>query len=311
MSALPPKISVVIPFFRPGERLRRTLESVAASTHDNLEVFMIDDAGGDGSGSFARDFAARDPRFKVLCNDANMGVSRSRNRGIEAATGDYLAFVDSDDRIAPGWLAGLLQAAREQHADIVIGKAKRVSEAGEADYPMAGLNGSGVIPFASIILKDNAVVWNKLYSAHLVREHHLRFEATLDIGEDLLFNYLAMRVAQRIYYCDCGFYYYSAGSPNSVMQTSNADARVRNFTRLLSLLSEYERQAGFRRHRKVLKKVAKDILRSHYATETTAALPPAIRRAIRRLDLTLPERVRIHACVKRLKQAGLRGVALT
>lgn len=283
-------VSVIVPFYQPGDRLRSALDSIAASSHPCFEVLMIDDAGEDQGTETAREFAARDSRFRYFRNPENRKVSYSRNRGIGEAAGDYLLFVDSDDRISPDWMAGLLRDAVGEQADVVIGKSRRCLGGREEDYPMSGLRRRGEIPFSSIVLKDNSVVWNKLYAVALIRRANLRFDESIYIGEDLLFNYLAMRQANRIFYSDRGHYCYYAGHADSIMRGSDAAARAANFVRLLALLDGYAAQPG-KKNTGVLRKVARDVLINHDAAEGASDLDGGTMRMIRRLDYLLPGKV--------------------
>ena len=89
-----PRVSVVVPIYNV-EHHRATARSLAAQTFEDIQVVMVDDGSTDGSAAIAQSFADRDPRF-TLVSQANGGLSAARNTGIESATGEFLAFVDSD-----------------------------------------------------------------------------------------------------------------------------------------------------------------------------------------------------------------------
>lgn len=95
-----PLISIVIPIYKVEEYLPTCLDSLMAQTYQNLEIIMVDDGSPDRSGAICDEYAARDPRFKVI-HKKNGGVSSSRNAGLAAVTGDLIAFVDGDDYVAP------------------------------------------------------------------------------------------------------------------------------------------------------------------------------------------------------------------
>ncbi len=103
------RISVIVPVYNVEQYLPRCLDSILAQTYENLEIILVDDGATDGSGAICDVYASKDPRIKVI-HKANGGLSSARNAGIDAATGEYLAFVDSDDWIEPdtyGYLLGL------------------------------------------------------------------------------------------------------------------------------------------------------------------------------------------------------------
>lgn len=93
-----PLISVIIPVYNVEKYLHRCLDSVIAQTYRNLEIICIDDGSVDESGKICDQYAVRDARIKVI-HQENQGVSAARNRGLDAAEGEYIAFVDSDDYI--------------------------------------------------------------------------------------------------------------------------------------------------------------------------------------------------------------------
>lgn len=112
-----PLISVIIPVYKVEQYLRQCVDSVAGQTHKHLEILLINDGSPDGSGAICEEYALRDPRVQVI-HQCNQGLSAARNTGLDAATGEYLAFVDSDDWIEPDMLAALLAGLVEHGADI-------------------------------------------------------------------------------------------------------------------------------------------------------------------------------------------------
>ena len=101
-----PLISVIIPVHNVERFLRRCLDSVLGQTYKNLEIILVDDGSTDGSGKICDEYAANDNRVWVFHN-ANQGVSAARNCGLDNATGEYIAFVDSDDYIEPDMIERL------------------------------------------------------------------------------------------------------------------------------------------------------------------------------------------------------------
>lgn len=93
---MPDLISVVVPAYNAVPTLDETMRSVLRQTHADLEVIVVDDGSKDATRQMADDFAARDPRVRVI-SKANGGVAAARNTGIDAARGDYVALLDADD----------------------------------------------------------------------------------------------------------------------------------------------------------------------------------------------------------------------
>lgn len=92
-----PKVSIITPAYNAEQFLVYTVESVLRQTYQNWELFILDDGSTDDTFSSAKALAACDSRIHAVKNEENMGVAATRNRGIEMAKGDYIAFLDSDD----------------------------------------------------------------------------------------------------------------------------------------------------------------------------------------------------------------------
>lgn len=107
------KLSVVIPVYRVADTLDRCVESVLAQDVPDMEIWLIDDGSTDQCPQMCDEWAAREPQRIHVIHQKNGGLSAARNTGIEAARGDILTFVDSDDYLAAGTYAPLLQAMAE------------------------------------------------------------------------------------------------------------------------------------------------------------------------------------------------------
>ena len=117
-----PLLSVVVPVYRtPEPLLRGALDSILASEGVTLELICVDDCPGCESSKVLEEYRDRDPRVELLVNDRNRGVSYSRNRGLAAARGEWLAFQDSDDTITSAGYATLIAFAKEHDLDMARG----------------------------------------------------------------------------------------------------------------------------------------------------------------------------------------------
>ena len=106
-----PRISIVVPVYNPGDYFPPCLASLEAqSIFPQLEVVLVDDGSSDGSEALCDEFAARHPGQVQVIHQTNHGLGYTRNAGIEAATGDWVLFVDSDDAITPDACEQLLAA---------------------------------------------------------------------------------------------------------------------------------------------------------------------------------------------------------
>ena len=120
-------ISVIIPVYNVEKYLRECLDSVLAQTYTDYEVIMVDDGSTDASGAICDEYAARDERFRVIHKE-NGGASTARNAGLNAAAGEFLYFLDSDDLLCADAFRKMLCCALDNNADLVFIEAETFNE---------------------------------------------------------------------------------------------------------------------------------------------------------------------------------------
>lgn len=120
-------VSVIIPVYNVEDYLDRCVASVVGQTFQNIEVILVDDGSTDGSAEICDRWSAKDSRVKTL-HQTNQGVSAARNAGLQAASGNWILQVDSDDYIAPDAVERLVSTANETSSDMVICDFLRGSE---------------------------------------------------------------------------------------------------------------------------------------------------------------------------------------
>ena len=125
-----PAVSVIVPCYNAEAYLASCAESVFAQTEQSWELLLVNDGSTDGTPALCRALAEKDGRVRVI-EQENAGVSAARNAGLNAAQGEYVLFLDSDDACTPGAFAALLAAARRENADIVEGGVRCEDETGE------------------------------------------------------------------------------------------------------------------------------------------------------------------------------------
>ena len=114
------EISVIIPVFNTEQYLDRCLDSILGQDLEDLEVICVDDVSTDGSAALIQRRARKDSRLRYIRQEVNAGPGQARNRGIDAATGRYVYFLDSDDWIEPDLLSRMLRMADETGRDVII-----------------------------------------------------------------------------------------------------------------------------------------------------------------------------------------------
>lgn len=117
-------VSVIIPAYNAEKYLAECLDSICAQTYQNLEIIVVDDGSKDSTAAILKEYEAKDARIRGFYSQ-NHGVSFSRNFGIEYSTGDYVAFVDADDIVAPDFIAQMVDDLEKTNADMAaVGVAK-------------------------------------------------------------------------------------------------------------------------------------------------------------------------------------------
>ncbi len=123
------RISVVVPAWNAAATIETAVRSVLSLDEVALQCVVVDDGSTDDTGAIVEAMAAQDSRLIVIRSPSNEGVSAARNRALDAAGGDWLLFLDADDRLLPGAIRSLLRAATDNDALVAIGQ--RVSTDGE------------------------------------------------------------------------------------------------------------------------------------------------------------------------------------
>lgn len=112
-----PLITIIVPVYQVKEYIGECVESLLAQTYTNLEILLVDDGSTDGSGELCDEYAAKDSRIQVI-HQENQGAAGSRNTGLDHAEGEYIAFVDSDDRVSSVYTEELYKLICKYNADI-------------------------------------------------------------------------------------------------------------------------------------------------------------------------------------------------
>ena len=181
------KVSVIIPVYNTGEKLRRCLDSIIAQEYSDLECIVVDDGSTDVSVAIIDEYAAKDVRFKAV-HKINGGVSSARNYGLEIANGDWIVFVDSDDYLLPDHISSMMAAVSDDVDLVMTGfRFLHPDKTTEHGYNKARRIGKEAIKrflLDSEFLRFQ-VPWDRAYR----NKKNLTFDEKLSLGEDRLFCY--------------------------------------------------------------------------------------------------------------------------
>ncbi len=224
MQSTAPKISVVIPVHNYGSFLPAALESVLQQDDDALEIVVIDDGSSDDTATVARQWTARHPSRVRYYRQSNRGPGAARNNGAQQCDGNYLLFLDADDRMLPGALSHFRRAfAANPDADLIYGGYRSVYRDGSSRSRLAPRVSQTKFQNFCRFVRDELCVCNG--GAIMLRKRvfdAVRYPESIRTSEDYVF------FAHAIALFDC------ASFPNPVVAITKHDASLRNNAQVLA-----------------------------------------------------------------------------
>ena len=211
-------ISVIIPVYNAATYLPACLDSVLAQTYRDIEVIVVEDGSTDGSGDICDDYACRDARVTVY-HQPNGGPSAARNKGLEMARGEYIAFIDCDDVVHERYLEVLLDEMNRHHADIVQSPYQIIPESKRNDYSPNRLKQPLLKNYQTKVLTAEQAMLSMLYQQgiadsspcklfHRSLFEGLRFPVVYRVYEDLYAMAQVYPHIERMVWIDVPMYFY-------------------------------------------------------------------------------------------------------
>ncbi|MEC1500409.1 glycosyltransferase [Bacillus sonorensis] len=209
-----PAVSLLVAVYNTEAFLPNCLQSLLSQTLKNIEIIIVNDGSTDGSQKIIDHFARKDGRIKVIKQE-NQGLGAVRNKGIDEASGEYLAFIDSDDWIEADYCQAMYEKAKAEEAELVIcDYAVEMQGTGKTICPEIGKNYAGKPKNAYIadLLKGkvSGFSWNKLYKRSLIEQHQLTFplRGELENIEDQYFSFRCLLFAEAAAFVTKPLYHY-------------------------------------------------------------------------------------------------------
>lgn len=245
------KVSVVIPVYNQAPFLAECLDSVLSQTLRDIEVVCVDDGSTDGSGKMLDGYAARDSRVKVI-HQTNAGVGKARNAGMDVAHGEFIAFMDPDDKYPDdGVLADLVRGAEDHDVDVCSGSLLMMD--GRKLEPEFTFTADGMIDYRSYQFEYGFTRY--VYRRRMLNAGNIRFPDLIRF-QDVPFCVKALHAAGRIYALRRVSYLYRDGHKTvewSADEGSKALAHVEGLMATYDLAVEYGYSAMAARLRDRLK----------------------------------------------------------
>ncbi len=218
-----PIISIIIPIYNVEKYLDRCMRSLLAQTIADIEIIMVDDGSPDRCPMVCDEYAGKDSRIKVI-HKQNAGLGNARNSGLDIATGDYVAFVDSDDFVDVKMYECLYASVKQEKADAAFcGFYREFShgnwvESGEVkeskvwrgeDVRNFMLDMIACAPCETQERKYQMSVWHAIYKRSIIEDNEIRFVSERDVAsEDLPFQVDFLLHAKTVTYQNAHYYYY-------------------------------------------------------------------------------------------------------
>lgn len=236
-----PKVSVIVPIYNVEKYLEKCINSLLSQTLEDIQIILVNDGSKDNSGNIAKEYEKNNKDRVIYVEKENGGLSDARNYGLKYATGDFIAFLDSDDYIEKNAYEEMYNKAIEENADYVecdfiweFPNKIRVDK----QYPYK--NKKEMLSFVRV------VAWNKLIKRQLITDNNLEFPKGLRY-EDVEFTYKLIPFINKFAYVDKPFIHYvqREGSIANVQNERTAEI----FTILDNVIEFYKRNNIYEKYR--------------------------------------------------------------
>ena len=203
-------VSIIVPVYKVEKYLHRCVDSIINQTYKNIEVILIDDSSPDRCPEICDEYAKKDERVKVI-HKQNGGVSSARNAGLDAARGEFICFVDSDDWISESMIDELLIQMKHTTSQLVMGGCNFVTKKGTISksydrevFTEREISGN----ILKIYDYSYGSVWAKLFLKEIIDKESIRFKISVPLGEDTQFLFEYIKHCSTVLYSDAILYYY-------------------------------------------------------------------------------------------------------
>ena len=254
-----PTVSVLVPLYNQERYIDACLSSICNQTYKNLEIIIVNDGSTDRSPDMAKEWASRDNRIKVV-DKQNEGLTYARRDGYRVATGDYIAFVDSDDMLTPRAIEILVHHMLDKNVDLVLGGIVR-----KLGFLKKRIRNHGIFPVNQVVRQPELFdkyyigffgkscftvsMWGRLFKKSIIdkalSETELFSSEIRFMGEDEHFNVMIFPYLNSMYMTDEAVYYYRYGG--AADNYNRFFPELLNFsTKRLGLLDKYNYTGGYR-----------------------------------------------------------------
>ena len=243
-----PKVSVIVPCYNVEKLLPKCLDSLVNQTLTDIEIICVNDASPDNGIAILRDYEARYPNIRVIDLKKNVCLGGARNRGMEIARGEYIAFVDSDDYVEPDMYEKLYTRAQATGADVVTCDFNTVDEnykllahhINPRKYLCGEINNDQL---KEKLLVSMSMPWNRIQKRGLIEHNGLKFPEHI-FFEDLYFNVVEALFVQHMEYVPECLYNFYQNQKSITRDPNNITRRISDRNKSRQMTLDYYREKG-------------------------------------------------------------------
>ena len=268
-----PKLSVIIPVYNTVQYLRLCIESVLTQSFGDYELIFADNHSTDGSSDILKEYAGKDSRIKHLVTKAHGRATATRQFGLEAATGEFISFVDSDDNIKQGMYAHMFREQSKHDADIVacnydlVYPDKTTQSYSSMEDECINIMEVGYPYYFKkyfCMPKPNNYLWSRIIRRDIAVRHGINFEP-VDISEDTIFTMFCTAFAERVVHINTSYYNYFQREDSSMRTTTRSMNIADSYVYAFDCVERYVNSHG-------LREVFRDIMPLYAATRVRSIL---------------------------------------
>ncbi len=245
------KISIVVAVYNAEKTLKKCIDSLLNQTYRFTEIILVNDCSKDGSLKICEEYASHNENVIVVNNPENQGVSATRNNGIEAATGKYICFVDSDDYVEPNYLEQLHYYAEKYNTVPICGFVYHDEYNHQSPVLYQWSGGDEEVSLGEAFRLNRELyltaLWNKLFLLNSIKEHYIRFDTTISIGEDLRFSvdYFEKNNISKVFVFTDALYHYTKLTDTNLFSgfSDDIDNGFEHLKIIRKLAGKYNQQA--------------------------------------------------------------------
>lgn len=240
-----PLVSFIVPIYNGATYIRSAVNELLEQEYKNIEIILVNDGSRDNSLKLCKEQATLHPEVRVI-NKQNSGIGSSRNAGLRAANGDYIAFMDQDDCIKTNMLASVMPIILEEKLDVIFFKYSKV-------FPKKEIEGYKMFPQRGTPSDDRLIidyfsdhffgfVWCSVYKKSFLKNNDIFFNEEYHVIDDIDFMYSVLSHHPKVFFYPQTFYRWTQRSDSESHQ--NFIQPAQDIMPFLDRILENERERG-------------------------------------------------------------------